>query len=158
MFPWGRSPYYDDRVTLWRDPFDEMRQIARQMDSLVTAMGPAYWGGPRARMDVDTANASVVNDDKKFEVTLDVKQFKPEELEVKTSNNALVIHGKHEEHKDEHGFIKREFTRSFYLPKGVAPESFKSNISPEGVLTISAPKMAIDKPGEHRIAIEQAKK
>uniref|UniRef100_A0A5S6PZE9 SHSP domain-containing protein n=1 Tax=Trichuris muris TaxID=70415 RepID=A0A5S6PZE9_TRIMR len=158
MLPWGRYPFYDDRVSLWRDPFDEMRQIARQMDCLANSMSAPYWVGPMQRMDVNTANAAVVNDDKKFEVTLDVKQFKPEELEVKTLDNTLVIHGKHEEQKDEHGFIKREFTRSFWLPKGVAPESFKSNISADGMLTVTAPKLAIEKPGEHKIAIEHVKK
>ncbi|KFD50415.1 hypothetical protein M513_08642 [Trichuris suis] len=31
---------------------------------------------------------------KKFEVTLGVKQFNPQELEVNTTDNAMVIHGK----------------------------------------------------------------
>ena len=39
-----------------------------------------------------------VKDDKdKFELTLDVSQFKPEELKVSTVNNVLSIEGKHEE-------------------------------------------------------------
>ena len=33
----------------------------------------------------------------KFEVTLDVSQYKPEELKVSTVNNVLSIEGKHEE-------------------------------------------------------------
>ena len=36
-------------------------------------------------------------DKEKFEVTLDVSQFKPEELKVSTVNNVLSIEGKHEE-------------------------------------------------------------
>ena len=39
-----------------------------------------------------------VKDEKdKFEVTLDVSQYKPEELKVSTVNNVLSIEGKHEE-------------------------------------------------------------
>lgn len=59
----------------------------------------------------------VVNDDKEFRVGLDVKQFKPEEINIKTKDNRLIIHAKHEERPDEHGFIMREFTRQYVLPK-----------------------------------------
>ena len=39
-----------------------------------------------------------VKDEKdKFEVTLDVSQYRPEELKVSTVNNMLSIEGKHEE-------------------------------------------------------------
>ena len=59
----------------------------------------------------------MVNDDKEFKVMVDVSHFTPEEISVKTSDNRLVITGKHEEKQDEHGFIKREFTRQYLLPK-----------------------------------------
>jgi crystallin alpha B len=39
----------------------------------------------------------VKEDKEKFEVTLDVSQYKPEELKVSTVNNVLSIEGKHEE-------------------------------------------------------------
>merc|ERR1719210_1409517 len=38
----------------------------------------------------------VKQDDNKFEVTLDVSDYKPEELKVTTVNNVLSIEGKHE--------------------------------------------------------------
>ena len=52
-----------------------------------------------------------------FRVNLDVAHFKPEEIQVKTIDNKIVIHAKHEEKEDEHGFIMREFQRSYLHPK-----------------------------------------
>ncbi|CDW56539.1 HSP20 domain containing protein [Trichuris trichiura] len=125
-----------------RDFFDELGRMSRHVENLSRAMlAPfAYDEVPRVAGE-ECGVSSVVNDDKKFQVSLDVKQFKPEELDVTTKDNQLIIHGKHEEKKDEHGFVKREFTRAYWLPQGIKPESFKSNLSPEGVLTIEAPKI-----------------
>lgn len=58
-----------------------------------------------------------MNNEKEFRVGLDVRQFKPEEINIKTRDNRVVVHGKHEERPDEHGFIMREFTRQYVLPK-----------------------------------------
>jgi len=43
----------------------------------------------------------VKQDDGKFEVTLDVSDYKPEELKVTTVNNVLSIGGKHEAHAED---------------------------------------------------------
>ncbi|GLD47133.1 heat shock protein beta-1 [Lates japonicus] len=47
--------------------------------------------------------------------------------------------GKHEERKDEHGFVSRCFTRKYTLPSTANIEKVTSSLSPEGVLTIEAP-------------------
>ncbi|CAH0391833.1 unnamed protein product [Bemisia tabaci] len=59
---------------------------------------------------------------------------------VKTSNGAIVVEGKHEEKQDEHGFVSRQFTRRYVLPKDVEIENITSSLSSDGVLTISVPK------------------
>lgn len=59
----------------------------------------------------------MVNDDKQFKICLGVEHFKPEEINIKTVANRVVIKGKHEEKQDEHGYIMREFTRQYVLPK-----------------------------------------
>lgn len=59
----------------------------------------------------------VTHDDKEFRVRLDVNHFSPEEITVKTVENRVLIHAKHEEKQDEHGFIQREFTRQYLLPR-----------------------------------------
>lgn len=48
----------------------------------------------------------VVNDDKKFAVSLDVSQFKPEELKVHIDGRDLTIEGRQEQRTD-HGYIER---------------------------------------------------
>src|SRR5690242_14888947 len=61
--------------------------------------------------------SNVHNDQNKFAVVLDCKQFKPDELNVSVDDDKyqLVIHGKHEERTDEHGYITREFERRYVL-------------------------------------------
>ncbi|XP_013875118.1 heat shock protein beta-1 [Austrofundulus limnaeus] len=74
-----------------------------------------------------------------WKVSLDVNHFSPDELVVKTKDGILEISGKHEERKDEHGFISRSFTRKYSLPPTANVEKVTSSLSPEGVLTVEAP-------------------
>lgn len=83
-------------------------------------------------------SGSTVNVDKeKYTVILDVAQFTPEEITVKTANGAIVVEGKHEEKQDEHGYVSRHFTRRYTLPQGHNAEDVVSTLSSDGVLTIS---------------------
>lgn len=74
-----------------------------------------------------------------WKVSLDVNHFSPEELVVKTKDGVVEISGKHEERKDEHGFVSRSFTRKYTLPPSADVEKVNSALSPEGVLTVEAP-------------------
>nr|AQY54361.1 heat shock protein 27 [Musca domestica] len=78
-----------------------------------------------------------------FQVCMDVSQFTPNELTVKTVDKMVVVEGKHEEREDEHGFIQRHFVRKYALPKGYDPKDVVSTISSDGVLTVKAPPPAI---------------
>jgi HSP20 family molecular chaperone IbpA len=49
--------------------------------------------------------------------------------------------------------VYREYNREFMLPKGTNPESIKSSLSKDGVLTVEAPLPAIE--GEKLIPITQ---
>jgi len=82
--------------------------------------------------------ASVTNTAEGFEIKLDVSNFKPAELNVKTVENFVLIEGKHEERQDAHGFIARSFTRRFIIPEGVNSESVTCKLASNGVLVISA--------------------
>lgn len=77
-----------------------------------------------------------------FQACLDVKHFQPNELSVKTENNQIVVHAKHEEKRDNHGYITREFTRRYALPDGIKAEDVTSSLSSDGLLTIKAPHSA----------------
>ena len=88
--------------------------------------------------------SEVKNNANKFEVKLDCSHFKPEEITVKTVDNNLIIHGKHEEKTDGHGWVSREFTRRYTLPEGVEEDKVVSALHSDGVLTIEAPKKPLE--------------
>lgn len=144
LLPFGRS---------WWDVFDYPTSICDQhfgtelfdSDLLPSSLHHGYLVRPRTLASLQSSGQSEVKNDKnKFQVMLNVSQFKPNEVEVKVVDNFVVIHGKHEEKTDEHGFVQREFTRRYMLPEGTEAETVKSSWSPNGVLTIEAPKKAIE--------------
>ncbi|XP_067126350.1 protein lethal(2)essential for life-like [Centruroides vittatus] len=109
---------------------------------------------PRRQTSRQVSNSGVseiVNTSDKFQVSLDVSHFSPEDITVKTVDNCLMVHAKHEEKVDQHGFVSREFTRKYILPKEVVPESVVSSLSPDGVLTIEAPKHSQQLPSNERL-------
>lgn len=93
-----------------------------------------------------SGQSEVKNDKNEFQVMLNVDHFKPEEVQVKIVDDYVVIHGKHEEKTDEHGYIQREFTRRYMLPEGTEVETVNSSWSTDGILTVKAPKKAIEEP------------
>ena len=78
------------------------------------------------------------------QVFVEVENFTPEELVVKTVDHYVVVEGKHEEKKEPHGFISRQFTRKYLLPIDCKPENVSCNLSADGILLISVPKENID--------------
>nr|AFC76003.1 Dpse\GA18011 [Drosophila pseudoobscura] len=92
-----------------------------------------------------------------FQVCMDVAQFKPSELSVKVVDKSIMIEGKHEERQDDHGHIMRHFVRRYQVPQGYEPEKVVSQLSSDGVLTVSIPKPLpiSDKSKERLIQIQQ---
>lgn len=89
----------------------------------------------------DEGGTSTVQADKdKFQVILDVQQFKPEEIDVKVVDKCVVIEAKHEEKKDEHGWISRQFVRKYLIPEQCDIDQVTSSLSSDGVLSIIAPR------------------
>ena len=69
----------------------------------------------------------------------------------------LVVQAKHKEDSDN-SKVYREYNRQFLLPPSVNPETMKSILSPEGVLSIEAPvNPALDTPRERLVPIEHVK-
>ncbi|KAL5290809.1 CRYAB.2 family protein [Megaselia abdita] len=86
-----------------------------------------------------------------FQVSMDVQQFQPNELTVKTVDRTVIVEGKHEEKQDDHGFISRQFVRKYQLPKGFKAEEVTTSLSSDGVLTVKAPKPKAAIEGKERI-------
>lgn len=54
-----------------------------------------------------------------FQVSMDVQHFALNEIVVKIVDNFMVIEASQPERQDEHGYISRQFTRRYHLPKGL---------------------------------------
>lgn len=79
----------------------------------------------------------------KFQLSLDLGQFCKDEIRVKARPEFLVIEGKHERQTGE-GYVVRQFVRKFKIPEGTDIRKITSSFSPEGILTVSAPRNHCD--------------
>ncbi|XP_011308542.1 protein lethal(2)essential for life isoform X2 [Fopius arisanus] len=113
---------------------------------------PGYYRPWRTLARQNSGGASTIQCDKdKFEVILDVQQFSPDEICVKTVDDNVIVEAKHEEKKDEHGFISRHFIRRYVLPSTHDPMGVTSSLSSDGVLTIAATRKNVTPAGTERI-------
>ncbi|XP_011867212.1 PREDICTED: alpha-crystallin B chain isoform X1 [Vollenhovia emeryi] len=134
-----------------RSAFDSFKSTTTQQQSTQnsSSLSPQHdhaW--------LDGLNSPLIQDEgdsKMLKLRFDVSQYTPEEIVVKTVDNKLLVHAKHEE-KTESKSVYREYNREFLLPKGTNPESIKSSLSKDGVLTVEAPLPAIGS-GEKLIPI-----
>src|SRR3569832_2056957 len=78
------------------------------------------------------------SDGKTLRLRFDVSQYKPEEVTVKTVDNRLLVHAKHEE-KVPQRTVYREYNQEFMLPQNTNPELITSTLSVDGVLTVESP-------------------
>ncbi|KAG8232747.1 hypothetical protein J437_LFUL012992, partial [Ladona fulva] len=99
----------------------------------------------------DDDGSDFLVDEDGFKVVLDVEQFSPSEITVKVAGNTVVVEGKHEERRDEHGYVSRHFIRRYTVPSGVHMDAVTSALSSDGVLTVSAPKVQALKEGKVRV-------
>jgi len=116
------------------DPFLDMRRATHSYDTELR------------RLRYQIGAAEVKSDKDSFQVTLDATHFKPEEVEVKLVGNDVTIQARHEERRDGHGYVSREFTRRYHLPEECDVERVSSSISSNGVLHVTAPKKPIEGP------------
>jgi len=118
MMPSG-DPFFD------REPFGgEPRSLFKHSEALDNTDGVS----------------KVQCEDGKYKILVNVKNYKPEELVIKTVGNSVQVEAKHlEKTSDGNSYSSRNFTQSFSLPKGVDPEHVTSSLNREGQLVIEAP-------------------
>jgi len=81
----------------------------------------------------------VTYDDDKFQISLDAKDYKPENLDVRVEGNSIVITAK-QELAEAGGTRTRVFEQKFSMPSGVKAELVRSSLTKEGTLVITAPR------------------
>uniref|UniRef100_A0A7I4XTD5 SHSP domain-containing protein n=1 Tax=Haemonchus contortus TaxID=6289 RepID=A0A7I4XTD5_HAECO len=115
--------------------YETMRDLYRFERSIFP-----YWrNADQSVLHVANETQQMVDDDKKFAVSLDVSQFRPEELNVQLEGRQLTIEGK-QEHKTENSAIQRSFIRKYVLPENVDLEAIRTQLDDKGHLSVEAPK------------------
>lgn len=82
--------------------------------------------------------SNIQESDRKFKIDVDIEDFAPEELTVKTVDRKLVISAKREEKLGNRTSTK-ELNREIHLPDTVDPYSVKAFFSDTGKLIVEAP-------------------
>ncbi|CAJ0953497.1 unnamed protein product [Ranitomeya imitator] len=94
----------------------------------------------------------------KFELTLDVSPFSPEELTVKTEGRKLTVTGKRDKKTEtENGGCHhelRDFKREAELPEDVNPEDVLCSLSSDGQLHIQTQCLALPAAEERLVPIQ----
>ncbi|MBN3310342.1 heat shock protein beta-2 [Amia ocellicauda] len=130
-------------------------------DMLAPTLYHGYYIRPRINKQLERGFSEVDSCDDWFRVLLDVCQFTPDELSVRTVDNLLEVSGHHAQRLDQHGFISRDFTRTYILPMGVDPLLMQVSLSHDAVLCVEAPRKSADvKPSvnELKIRVEEKEK
>ncbi|XP_042215095.1 alpha-crystallin B chain-like [Homarus americanus] len=155
-----RDPFFRD---FWGDRGDFFTDRREQVFDRPSKVFDQHFGSVMAEEDVSAPSASLYTrcrrppkersgistmcqEKNKFTMSLDVQQFKPEELKVRVVEGVVEVEGKHEQRPDEHGTISRHFVRKYTLPEDVLTDMVGSSLSPDGVLTIEAPKKPVEPP------------
>ncbi|TFJ98020.1 Alpha-crystallin B chain [Platysternon megacephalum] len=156
--PWLRRPLGPGFGPFLANRLFDQRFGEGLLESDLAALCPAAGLGPLSARPPgvvlpDTGLSEMTLDKDRFSVLLDVKHFSPEELSVKVVGDYVEVHAKHEERPDEHGYISREFHRRYGLPRGVDPATITSSLSPDGILSITAPTKPEGKAQERTVPI-----
>lgn len=77
-------------------------------------------------------------------MTLDLGDFKSNEINVKVIDNSLEVCAEHEEKPDEYGHIFRRIKRRYFLPRNVDFDNLKATLSDDGNFVVCAQKKAIE--------------
>ncbi|XP_078264957.1 alpha-crystallin A chain [Rhinoraja longicauda] len=140
QYPWSRrslAGLYRSRLLqqlLVEGPFDELLPL------LSSTVSPFY--RPSLLHTLLDSGISEVHSDKDcFTINLNVKHFSPEELTVKIVDDFVNIHGKHLERQEDHGWVSREFHRSYRLPRSLDPSAFTCSLSSDGFLSLCCPRL-----------------
>ncbi|TRY81410.1 hypothetical protein DNTS_032843 [Danionella cerebrum] len=109
-------------------------------DLLAPVLYHGYYIRPRINKQLERGFSQVDSEDDWYRVLLDVCQFTPDELSVRTVDNLLEVSGHHAQRMDQHGFVSRDFTRTYILPLGVDPLLLQVSLSHDGILCVQAPR------------------
>lgn len=143
-------------ITKW-DPFREFRPLLRRSFFWPTDLLEEEWT-TSLPVDVYEEKGNVV-------VKADLPGYKPEEVEISVTEDAVTIQAERSEEKEEkeekRSYLRRErfmsrCARTISLPAPVEAEKADATFE-EGTLTLTLPKIEKEKPEEVKVRIKTSK-
>ncbi|GBM21746.1 hypothetical protein AVEN_118277-1 [Araneus ventricosus] len=134
---------WNERFKFFRSTLENLKSGKSKVDKAIPYQLDANFPGGYARLEersisLDHNLTKDIPED--FKICIDCKQFKSNELKVIVEGGCVLVQGNHDLKFDEHGLIKREFTRRLSIPEDVNQEKFSSLLDRYGILTIRAPR------------------
>ncbi|CAF2338919.1 unnamed protein product [Rotaria sp. Silwood2] len=77
------------------------------------------------------------NNQKQLEMSIGMKNYRPDEIKVSVKNNKLIVQGKHQ-HKDKNRSERSFFFKSTTLPSGTQIDQLQTSLTDDGQLKIEA--------------------
>ncbi|MBN3315690.1 HSPB8 protein, partial [Atractosteus spatula] len=136
----GMSPFSDDLSMDWPD-WVRPRLSSAWPGTLRSGFSRSSTGTPPTYSSrYSEPRSAPVARGEPWKVCVNVHNFKPEELNVKTKDGFVEVSGKHEEKQEEGSIVSKNFTKKIQIPVDVDPLTVFASLSPEGVLIIEAPQ------------------
>ena len=86
-----------------------------------------------------TDESSAIVSKEKFQFTLDVTGYTPDEITIRVNGSDIVVHGEtKDEHIDAQSVHHQQFTRHIKLPSDVNADALSSRYTKDGKITIEA--------------------
>ena len=135
----------------------------REMDDLLKGFGPLFGrlpGRPGVEGYEFTPLADVIERDKEYVVKVDLPEVRKEDVKVTFDAGVLLIKGERKVEKEVKGETVHRteryfgtFERSFALPDDVDPKGIHAECK-DGVLMVTLPRIAVEKPRPLAITIQ----
>ncbi|XP_054611450.1 heat shock protein beta-11 [Dunckerocampus dactyliophorus] len=153
LWPETRPLFYHIEQEMLRH-MQEMRQSMEYMERLHQRIFDEIDHTPASATFKPIAFQELRPDDCSFALSLDTKEFSPEELSVKQVGRKLRVSGKTEKKQDDgkgsYSYRCQEFRQEFDLPDGVDPEAVSCSLV-GGQLQIQAPREKAASDGKERV-------
>jgi HSP20 family molecular chaperone IbpA len=127
-----QNPENERRLQEAKKDGRSLSQFGQYRDPLFDYLG--FLGGS----DFQSRIVDKGNNQKQLEMTVGMKNYRPEEIKVSVKNNELIVKGEHR-HKDENRSERSFFFKSTMLPPGTQVDQLQSHLNDDGQLKIEVP-------------------
>ncbi|CAF1181069.1 unnamed protein product [Rotaria sordida] len=127
-----RNPEAEHRVAQARNDNQSLVQFGQYRDPLFD------YAGFLAGSDFQPRIVDKGNNQKQLEMSVGMKNYRPEEIKISVKNNELIVQGEHQ-YKDNNRSERSFFFKSTTLPPGAQVDQLQSRLTDDGQLKIEAP-------------------